>query len=427
MPRSRSCPINYLNLQTPCQFANDMTTKTLIDTAVLNSTTTGHKGLADRLFASWFNRLVYAQIWEDPISDLDALQLKPGAHLLTISSGGCNALAYLTANPGAVHAVDLNATHLATLDIKRSALRHLPKYEDVLAFLGSANTPENSTRYQRWIAPHLQESSLEYWESRDFLGRPRYRYFNDHFYRHGLLGDFIGFSHKLVRLLGGNLSKVAEAETLEAQREAFEKHVAPVFRNPLIRFLSNRPAVLYSLGIPPSQFDAIRRDAAGGMSTDFCERMRRLACDWPIRENCFAMQAFARSYDANVQSSLPLYLQQAHYESVRNQLDQLHLHHTTLTDFLHAQPQGSLDAYLFLDAQDWMDNEQITALWREVTRTARQGARVVFRTGGATSPLERMLPADILAAWRTDPVHNRRLHASDRSAIYGGMHLYERA
>jgi S-adenosylmethionine-diacylglycerol 3-amino-3-carboxypropyl transferase len=51
---------------------------------------------------------------------------------------------------------------------------------------------------------------------------------------------------------------------------------------------------------------------------------------------------------------------------------------------------------------------------------------VVFRTGGATSPLERMLPADILAAWRTDPEHNRRLHASDRSAIYGGMHLYER-
>ena len=403
-----------------------MTTKALIDAAVLNSTTTGSKGLADRLFALWFNRLVYAQIWEDPLSDLAALQLKEGAHILTISSGGCNSLAYLSANPGAVHAVDLNAAHLATLDIKRTALRHLPSYDDALAFLGNADASENAARYEKWIAPHLSEDTRDYWEGRDLLGRKRYRYFTDHFYRHGLLGNFIGFSHSLVRLLGGNLGKVAQATSLEEQQAAFDKYVAPIFDNALIRFLSNRPAVLYSLGIPPSQFDAIRRDAEGGMSANFRERMRRLACDWPIQENCFAMQAFARRYDTNVQSSLPLYLQREHYESIHSQIDQLHLHHTTLTDFLHDQPHHSLDAYLFLDAQDWMDQAQITALWEEVTRTAATGARVVFRTGGTTSPLERMLPAKLLAAWRTDTEQNRHLHATDRSAIYGGMHLYER-
>ncbi|MBX9869044.1 MAG: DUF3419 family protein, partial [Burkholderiaceae bacterium] len=62
-----------------------MNTKSLVDAAVLNSTTAGRKGFADRLFAHWFSRLVYAQIWEDPRSDLDALQLKPGATILTIS------------------------------------------------------------------------------------------------------------------------------------------------------------------------------------------------------------------------------------------------------------------------------------------------------------------------------------------------------
>ena len=52
-----------------------MSSKALIDSAVFNSTTSGRKGLADKLFAHWFSRLVYAQIWEDPQSDLDALQL----------------------------------------------------------------------------------------------------------------------------------------------------------------------------------------------------------------------------------------------------------------------------------------------------------------------------------------------------------------
>jgi len=49
----------------------------------------------DRVFAFWFRRLVYTQIWEDPEADLAALQLPLGSTIVTISSGGCNALSYL--------------------------------------------------------------------------------------------------------------------------------------------------------------------------------------------------------------------------------------------------------------------------------------------------------------------------------------------
>lgn len=405
-----------------------MNTKALIGTAVINSTTTGSKGMGDRLFAWWFNRLVYAQIWEDPVADLDALQLAPGAHIVTISSGGCNALAYLAAEPAAVHAVDLNAAHLAMLDMKRTALRHLPSYDEVRDFLAAADRPENIERYRRHIAPHLAPASRDYWDGRAGV-RPRHAMFARHAYRHGLLGRFIGASHALVRLIGGNLGRLAQARTQDEQRELFERHVAPVFRHPLVRLLANRPAALYSLGIPPSQFDALRRDAdEAGMTLPelFCERMRHLACDFPLRDNCFAAQAFARRYDASQPSQLPMYLQPQHYETIRRNTERVHAHHTTLTDFLRTQPRGALDAYLFLDAQDWMDAAQLTALWHEVTRTAAPGARVVFRSGGSASPLERLLPADLLAHWRTDPAINRALYASDRSAIYGGMHLYTR-
>jgi S-adenosylmethionine-diacylglycerol 3-amino-3-carboxypropyl transferase len=404
----------------------DVNSKALIDAAVLNSTTSGRKGLADRLFARWFNRLVYAQIWEDPVADLAALALRPGAHVLTIASGGCNALAYLSAQPGAVHAVDLNAAHLATLALKRAALRGLDDYDALLAFLGDAAQPENRARYREAVAPHLEPAHRAWWAGRDLLGRRRYGYFARHFYRRGLLGEFIALSHPLVRLLGGNLGKMAQADSPEAQRALFDRHVAPVFRHALVRFLANRPMALYSLGIPPSQFEAIRRDAPDGVAADFCERMRRLLCDWPIEANCFAMQAVHRRYDTGIQSSLPLYLQREHHAAVRAGLDALHLHHASLTGFLASQPKASLDAYLFLDAQDWMDGAQLTALWTEVTRTAAPGARVVFRTGGTRSPLASVLPGPLLAQWHTDPARNRALHATDRAAIYGGMHLYEK-
>ena len=401
-----------------------MSSKALIDSAVFNSTTSGRKGLADKLFAHWFSRLVYAQIWEDPKSDLDALELRPGTNILTISSGGCNALAYLSTQPAAVHAVDLNAAHLAMLNMKQQAIKHLPDYDAVLAYLGDADHSDNIKRYKRHIRQHLSEDASNFWESRSISGQPRFHYFAKDAYQHGLLGNFIGLAHHFVKMMGGDLKKVLEAKNLTEQTQLFNQYVAPAFDTRLFKLMAQQPLALYSLGIPPSQFEALKHDAKDGLHSLFKERMRHLCCDFPLDENCFAQQALGRRYDTKKQSALPMYLQKQYFDTLRSNIDRLHSHHTTLTRFLQQQPRASMDAYLFLDAQDWMDQQQLTELWEEVTRTAAPNAKVVFRTGGETSPLEDKLPASILSLWHTDPEKNRALYATDRSAIYGGMHLY---
>jgi S-adenosylmethionine:diacylglycerol 3-amino-3-carboxypropyl transferase len=76
----------------------------------------------DRIFAFWSRRLVYTQIWEDPEADLAAMQLPLGSTIVTISSGGCNALSYLTAQPAQVYAVDLNEAHLSLLKLKLAGI-----------------------------------------------------------------------------------------------------------------------------------------------------------------------------------------------------------------------------------------------------------------------------------------------------------------
>lgn len=67
----------------------------------------------------------------------------------------------------------------------------------------------------------------------------------------------------------------------------------------------------------------------------------------------------------------------------------------------------------------------LTKLWSEITRTARPGARVIFRTAAEESLLPGRIPADLLARWSYDPERCRAWTARDRSAIYGGFHLYE--
>ena len=71
-----------------------------------------------------------------------------------------------------------------------------------------------------------------------------------------------------------------------------------------------------------------------------------------------------------------------------------------------------------------MTDEQLAALWREIWRTARPGARVIFRTAGEETILPGRVPDAILDRFSYDRETCRGLAAKDRSSIYGGFHLY---
>ena len=71
-----------------------------------------------------------------------------------------------------------------------------------------------------------------------------------------------------------------------------------------------------------------------------------------------------------------------------------------------------------------MTDEDLTELWLEITRTARPGARVIFRTAGRDTILPGRVPANTLSRWEYAAEQSRQFSMRDRSAIYGGFHLY---
>src|ERR1700738_447400 len=121
----------------------------LIATALQNTRDASESTLWDRLFAVWFRRLVYTQIWEDPEADLAALGLPTGSTIVTISSGGCNALSYLTADPLRVYAVDLNEAHLSLLKLKLAGIRAFSHYAEFWQFFGEDGSASNSELYRQ--------------------------------------------------------------------------------------------------------------------------------------------------------------------------------------------------------------------------------------------------------------------------------------
>ncbi|MCW6508663.1 DUF3419 family protein [Lichenifustis flavocetrariae] len=403
-----------------------MTTRRRVKGAVEHHRLLSLRGLQDRLFTLAFSGLVYAQIWEDPVLDMEALALGPGDRLVAIASGGCNVMSYLTADPAEITAVDLNLHHVALNKLKIAAARALPDHATFYDLLGRADSARNIAVYRRLLRPSLDADTRAYWDGRDLLGRRRHGYFATNLYRHGLLGRFIGLSQALGRLSRVDLGSILAATDRAGQRAAFDRHIAPFFDRPHIRWLLRRRASLYGLGIPPAQYDTLAAEAGEGETIAHVlrQRLEKLACDFDVSENYFAWHAFGRGYKPEGDGPVPPYLEASAFSTIKARAHRIDVRHVNLIDHLRGRPAGSLDAYVLLDAQDWMPDEVLTDLWVEITRTARPGARVIFRTAGEASVLPGRVPEDVLGRWSTDSARCRNLTARDRSAIYGGFHLY---
>jgi len=396
----------------------------VLKAAVIKAPVYTRRGLQERMFTLAFSGLVYPQIWEDPEVDIAAMEPLEGKRIATIASGGCNILAYLTERPEAVISVDLNRHHVALNRLKHAAITHLPDFETFFRFFGEADRADNVATYDRHLAAHLDSETRAYWDQLTWSGR-RISLFTRNIYKHGLLGRFITLVHILSRLHRVDPRRMLEATSMADQRRIFDEQLAPVFSSWLVRTLCRSPTSLYGLGIPPAQFDDLKSDAEGGdMAALLRRRLERLACDFPLEDNYFAWQAFGRGYDREHRRAVPRYLKEANFEVLRETVGRVDVSQASITARLADEPAASLDRYVLLDAQDWMDTRQMNELWAQIMRTARPGAKVVFRTAGEVTILPLHLPPALLDRWRYEAETSRELGLKDRSSIYGGFHVY---
>ena len=383
------------------------------------------EGALERVFSFAFRGLVYPQIWEDPVVDMAAMEIKPHHHIVTIASGGCNVLSYLTASPARITAVDLNRTHVALTRLKIAGLKYFPGWQEFYRFFGEADDRQNTFAYKRFLRPVIDGETRKYWEGRSLSGKKRVRHFQNNIYRKGLLGRFIGIGHFMAKLYGCDLKALLKCRSVEQQRQFFETEIAPMFRKPLVKWLTDRKVSLYGLGIPPAQYEAL---AGGGRMADVLrKRLERLTCGFPLRENYFTWQAFGRSYAPGASGPLPPYLSEGNFAQLRALADRITATQISLTYALEAMPAKSVDRFVLLDAQDWMTDIQLNALWRAISRAATPDARVIFRTAGTETILPGRVDGEVLCHWQYLDGRSRELGNCDRSSIYGGFHIYERA
>src|SRR5260370_39553568 len=99
----------------------------------------------------------------------------------------------------------------------------------------------------------LDADARAYWDKRNVIGRPRHAYFTDGFYRHGVLGRFIGLAHALAKCARIDLEALLNGKKDAPERIEALDRLHRLFHSPLARLITGTPALLFSLGIPPQQ------------------------------------------------------------------------------------------------------------------------------------------------------------------------------
>jgi S-adenosylmethionine-diacylglycerol 3-amino-3-carboxypropyl transferase len=387
------------------------------------------QGALERLFALSFNGLVYNQIWEDPHVDIKGLRLDRESRILTISSGGCNVLNYLTVEPQSIIAVDVNASHLALTRLKLAAVEYLPSHDALFRFFGCADDKLNLVNYERYLRDQLDDQTREFWEGGSWLRQkvvgPRIEFFARNLYNYGSMGRFLHFLHVLTGMNKLDAREFLNACTRNEREMLYRQYCEPMLNSFSVRMLSKLPFLLHALGVPPAQLERIKIEEGRDLLSVYQARIKRLLCEFPLEDNYFAWQAFGRCYDTVERRAIPDYLKAHHFPVLKSNVHRIETHFCSLTACLRTLPDCSLNRFLFLDAQDWMTAEQINQLWTEVARVGQPGSRIMFRTGGSEPVVESNLKPELRACFEYERELSLDLFRRDRSAIYGGVHVYE--
>jgi len=349
-----------------------------------------------------FQDILYANCWEDPASDREALRIGPDDVVFSITSGGCNVLTFLLDNPRKIIALDYNPRQNHLLELKMAAIRVLP-YDRLLEFLGVRPT-ENRRDSYGLVRPWLSREAARFWDAKtDAIDR-------------GVLNA--GRYERYMRLLR-KIVLVAPAK--RALVERFFATPDPAEREGLFRSRWNDAAwkfltrVMLSRRMNTLLFDrAFFRYLDGDFSfgRHFAEKAEHALTSLPLASNYF-MSYILRGGFAEP-DALPHYLREGNVPIIRDRLGRIEIVSAACGAYFFTLPDNGISKFNFSNIFEWSSPQEFEALLRETLRVARDGAVVTYRN----LLVFREHPASLDPNFTSRIVDSLKILSRDLSFIY---------
>jgi S-adenosylmethionine-diacylglycerol 3-amino-3-carboxypropyl transferase len=358
-----------------------------------------------------FTIIRYAQAWEDADVLMQALDVRPGDHCLSIASAGDNTLALLTKHPGRVVALDLSGAQLACLELRVAAYRTLT-HTELLELMGSRPSTRRRDLYAR-CRPALGHRARTFWDR-----RPRD------------IEDGIGAAGKLERYFALFRRRVLPLVHGQATiRELLRpKPFADRVRFYDVRWNTWRWRLMFRLFFSRAVMGRLGRDrgffryAEGPLAERVLDRTRHALTALDPSSNPYAHWILTGTHG----DALPYALRPEHFETIRANLDRLEWRRASIEEFLSdelskGERARRFDRFNLSDIFEYVSAGNHQRLLAALVRCSRPGARLAYWNLG----VPRQRPECLAKRLRSLDALADGLHATDRAFFYSAFRVEE--
>lgn len=346
----------------------------------------------------------YSQCWEDSNLLTEALAITDDDTILSITSGGDNTLALLLQNPKKIFSVDNNPVQNYLAELKLISPRML-SYKQYLEFLGARDSNKRVDYYNQ-VSNLLSETARSWFRS------------NMTVVKTGIIhgGKFEKYQNSFRKYL---LPLVHSRQTITqfVNQSDLDNQVA--FYNSV--WNTWRWRLFFSVATNSSLVRNYARQTGAATThhenSSYLKRLEQLIYRSHLKSNYYLCYALLGDYG----ESSPDYLLEKNYSKLQGvSLDVCEFKYTDLLSFLENAPDSSLTKYNLSDAFEFLTAEDTSKTWKEIVRTAKKGATVVYYC----NQVEHIPSKEIEKSVTRNTTLEAKLKKQDRLYFYRSFHIY---
>ncbi|MEO6722396.1 MAG: DUF3419 family protein [Ferruginibacter sp.] len=353
-------------------------------------------------------KLVFTQNWEDPESDHAALKIKNNDSVLAITSGGCNVLGFLLFDPELIYSIDINPAQSYLLELKIAAIKALD-FDEFISLAGLKDYQQRIDLYQK-IRSLLSTEAKDFWDG-------QHRILTNGFLMNGKYERFILLAGKFLNLLQGR--KRVQGLFIEKSKEEQEIYFDEVWNTKrfhyLFKLLFNK-RMLAKRGLVADYFHF--DDGSKSFAESFYNRSKKAFRNIPVKGNYFLSLYLLGKYRND--GEVPAYLKKENFNIIKQRVDRIKIITSDAQGWLDSMSAGTINCFALSNICELMSENDTHRLFAGVARTARPGARVIFRN----LMVPREVPSDLKEQIVKDETLSKFVYDNDRSFVYGKVAAY---
>ncbi|GAQ92949.1 betaine lipid synthase [Klebsormidium nitens] len=332
---------------------------------------------------------LYSLSWEDPREDAKVLDINPNDTVLTLTSGGCNALDIILQGARCVVGVDMNPAQSYLLELKRVAVIRLP-FEDVWKIFGEGRHERFEELLQRELGPFLSQGALKFWRKKAY-------YFKDGMYYHGGMGRLVKAVKVLAKITRKEdwVDSLVNAPTVEQQHELWTATAgqwlmrAGVMARALGFLVTNRVTMWFCAGVCKSQMALIKNE--DNIYSYIVRCLDNVAKYSNLRDSNYFYRLCLTGRFAR--HCCPRFLEEDCFARLKHELaagERLLIRTDSFVSQLCARQYTKV---ILMDHVDWLDQPDIDTLAAALKAQVRPGGRVIWRSASKQPHYARAIEA----------------------------------